>query len=202
MRVMRIENEIGTAVRLARTKSTQKNLAPILHLPQRPGFGTQGREVMLWTNYFELVSHGNLMLYRYSIEVLPDQAGRRPTGKKVKRIVELLLEENLHGNAHNIATDFKSNLISRTELEVDEEGYIIRYRAENEDNPASNARSYRIRLQETGALTVSELGEFLTSTQAGALFGSKEEIIQALNCRRTSSQSSFIYSVCRCEQAF
>jgi hypothetical protein len=40
---------------------------------------------------------------------------------------------------------------------------------------------YRVQLQYTGALTVSELIDYLTSTQAGALFGSKEEIIQALN---------------------
>lgn len=89
--------------------------------------------------------------------------------------------ESISSGTHNVATDFKSNLISRTELDVNEEGYIIRYRAENEDDPVSNARSYQIRLQETGALTVSELVEFLTSTQAGALFGFKEEIIQALN---------------------
>lgn len=178
---MRIENESETAARLARTKSMQKKSQSSASLPQRPGFGTQGREVMLWTNYFELVSNGGLLLHRYNIEVLPDQAGRRPTGKKVKRIIELLLEEYLAQHGYNIATDFKSTIISRIELDVDQDGYSLRYRAEHEDDPAPNARLYQIRLQATGTLTVSELIDYLTSTQAGSLFGSKDEIIQALN---------------------
>ncbi|KAH7002693.1 hypothetical protein B0J12DRAFT_94799 [Macrophomina phaseolina] len=190
--VMRIENESETAARLARTKSTQKKFQSSASLPQRPGFGTQGREVMLWTNYFELVSNGGLLLHRYNIEVLPDQAGRRPTGKKVKRIIELLLEEYLAQHGYNIATDFKSTIISRIELDVDQDGYSLRYRAEHEDDPAPNARLYQIRLQATGTLTVSELIDYLTSTQAGSLFGSKDEIIQALNIVRALTHYFFI----------
>lgn len=56
-------------------------------------------------------------------------------GKKIRRIVELLLKEHLLGNAHNIATDFKSNLISRIELNVNEKGYILCYHIENKDDP-------------------------------------------------------------------
>lgn len=181
MRVIRIERETETAVNFVRAKSPMGKPAFDARLPLRPGFGTRGREVLLWANYLDLMAFGDLLLFRYSIEILPDQRGRTPTGKKVKRVVQLLLEEHLAQYGHDIATDFKSNLISKTELDLDEDCYEIHYKAEDEDDPAPNARIYQIRLQPTGALTVSELMDYLTSSHSGALFGSKDEIIQALN---------------------
>jgi eukaryotic translation initiation factor 2C len=178
LRIKRIENKTYTDTQrpTARAKSP-----PGARLPQRPGFGTQGREVVLWANYFEVVSHGDLVLYRYAIEILPDQAGKVPAGKRARRVVELLIEEYLAPQSRDIATDFKSTLISRIKLDLDEEFYNIRYRGEGEDGPSPHARTYRIRLSGTGTLTVSDLLNYLTSTQVGALMRSKEEIIQALN---------------------
>ena len=95
--------------------------------------------------------------------------------------MQLLLEEHFVPHGHNIATDFKSNLISRDELELEEEEYVVTYRGDDEDTPAPNAPQYRCRVQLTGSLTLSELVNHLTSTQAGLMFGSKEEIIQAMN---------------------
>jgi len=135
----------------------------------------------LWTNYFELVSYGNQVLYRYSIDILPDHSGRRPSGKKARRLVKLLLEEHLSQYAARIATDFKSNLVSSTELDIAEDSYDVVYRVEGEDDAPANARHYHIRLLHTGSLTVSELLDDLTSTNATGLYGSREEIIQALN---------------------
>ena len=180
MQVQKIENEIERASQVKRTPgSTKPTLDP--RLPPRPGYGAQGRQVLLWANYFELVAPPDLLLFRYSIDVHPDDAGRKPAGKKLKRIVDLLLEEPLSEYRSSIATDYKSNLVSRLELPIDEEPYTIRYRSEEEDDPSQNAQTYRIRLQDTGTLRVSELTDYLTSTNASALFGSKEEIIQALN---------------------
>jgi eukaryotic translation initiation factor 2C len=180
MQVQRIENDTERASQL---KSTPGSKRPAVdpRLPLRPGYGTQGREVMLWANYFELVAPPDLLLFRYSIEILPDDAGRKPTGKRAKRIVELLLEEHLSLPRSSVATDYKSNLVCRFELPIDDEPYDVRYRSEEEDEPSRNAKTYRLRLQDTGTLRVSELMDYLTSTQASALFGSKEEIIQALN---------------------
>jgi len=59
--------------------------------------------------------------------------------------------------------------------------YAVTYRMEKEEGSSTNARTYKIKLQPTGAITVSELMDYLTSTQAGKLLGFKEEIIQALN---------------------
>jgi eukaryotic translation initiation factor 2C len=136
---------------------------------------------MLWANYFELITQADLLLFRYSLEILPDHAGRTPTGKKVKRIIELLIEDHFSQHAGSIATDYKSNMICRFDLSIDPNEYLVHYRSEGEDEPSANANTYRIRIQETGTLRVSELMDYLTSTHASALFGSKEELIQALN---------------------
>jgi eukaryotic translation initiation factor 2C len=180
MHVQKIEDETQRA---GQAKSTPGSKKPALdsRLPIRPGYGTQGRAVMLWANYFELAAPPDLLLFRYSIEIHPDDAGRTPKGKKTKRIIELLLEEHLSAYRTSIATDYKSNLVCRCELPVTEDTYDVRYRTEEEDQPSQKANTYRIRLQDTGTLRVSELMDYLTSANASALFGSKEEIIQALN---------------------
>ena len=179
MRVQKTENE----TQASQLKSTPGLKKPAVGppLPLRPGYGTQGRPVLLWANYFELVAPPDLLLFRSSVEILPDDAGRRPAGKKVKRIIELLLEEHLSAYRSSIATDYKSTLVCKFELPIEEEPYIVRYRSEGEDEPTANAKTYRVRLQDTGTLSVSELMDYLTSSHAGALFGSKEELIQALN---------------------
>lgn len=72
------------------------------------------------------------------------------------------------------------NLLCKTKIELEEE-YLITYRTEDEDEAELNPRIYKVRLQLTGTITVSELMNYLTSTQASQLFASKEEVIQALN---------------------
>ena len=175
LNVKRIENDTAIKIKQSATKSLAEE-----H-PLRPGFGVVGKEILLWTNYFKLVSDGDLTLYRYSIEIISDGGGRAPAGKKAKRIVQLLLEEHLQHFQNDIATDFRSTMISRNDIELEGNGYLVTYRAEEEDDPGPNAKQYRVRLQATGVLTVSELVNYLTSSQAGFMFGSKDEIIQALN---------------------
>jgi len=181
VQVRKIENETARAVQLKSTGPQKSILQP--RLPPRPGYGTQGKEVTLWANYFEIAAHKDLLLFRYSIEIIPVDSGvgRVPTGKRAKRVIELLVEEHFSEHKNSIATDYKSNLICRSELPIDEEGYLVRYRLEDEDEPSQNAKAYRLRLQSTGTLAVSELMDYLTSSHASNLLGSKEEIIQALN---------------------
>ncbi|KAI0812108.1 putative RNA interference and gene silencing protein [Xylaria sp. FL0064] len=170
--VERIENKSAVEVKKKLTSDTN---------PQRPGYGVRGAEVLLWANYFNLCSTNDLDLYRYSIDIAANGTGRRPAGKKAKQIVKLLIDEHFLPHKQNIATDFKSNLISRDELDVEEDRYLVTYKSEEEDAPAPNAMQYRISIHLTGSLSLSELINHLTSTQAGLMFGSKDEIIQALD---------------------
>lgn len=163
--------------------------------PRRPGYGTKGTNVVLWANYFEFVPPPDLVLHRYSITDVKeikkerkegDQKGadKAPVGKKLRRIINLILEQSpLRERRNDIVTDFKDNLVSRTEITAEEIENLprsIQYLAEDEDEPRPRAPSYSYRFSATGTLTISELTEFLTSTNPNTVFD-KGPITQALN---------------------
>ena len=154
--------------------------------PRRPGFGTKGTNVVLWANYFEFVPPPDLVLYRYRITEVKEQGNnnKTATGKKLKQVINLILEQPpLQRLRNDIVTDFKDFLISRTELTADNLKELpgsVQYRAENEDEPRLQAPYYRYNFASDGTLTVSELTEFLTSMNANAVFD-KGPITQALN---------------------
>ena len=156
------------------------------NFPRRPGFGTQGKPVVLWANYFEFVPPPDLVLYRYNITEVKEQGdkGKAAAGKKLKQVINLILEQPpLQARRNDIVTDFKANLISRsqiTDADLNALPRSIQYRAEDEEEPRASAPYYRYIIQETGTLTVSELTEFLTSTNPNATFD-KQPISQALN---------------------
>ncbi|KIX03285.1 uncharacterized protein Z518_06837 [Rhinocladiella mackenziei CBS 650.93] len=171
-KVRQIEDQVEANLKQARKR---------VRLPARPGYGTQGREVILWANYFELISTGNSPLHRYKIDVLPGQNGKKPTGKKLGRIVELLIEENFAQYGPGIVTDFKSTLISTNLLNIGPGAYQVVYRTEGEDQSQPNRIRYRMRVVHDGSMTVADLLGFLTSPNAEVSLLSKDAIIQALN---------------------
>ena len=160
--------------------SIKKSKSTETRFPERPGFGTQGKEIILWTNYFELTGYGDLVLYRYSIAPAPDRNGKKPSGKKLKRIIQILLEEDLDPHGLDTVTDFKSNILSKQALELRDD-YEVAYRNEEEEDIPPNPTIYQVKLHQTAVLSASELLDYATSIQSTALFGSKEELIQALN---------------------
>lgn len=56
------------------------------HMPARPGYGTQGKKIMVYANYFKLNVPKELSLTRYNVEFLPEVKG-----KKLGRMFQLLL---------------------------------------------------------------------------------------------------------------
>ncbi|OJD25785.1 hypothetical protein ACJ73_02841 [Blastomyces percursus] len=157
-----------------------ESLSSNRNFPLRPAFGTQGKPVLLWANYFEMVSSFNLTLYRYKVEV-QEQEGRTPVGKKLQRIIELLLEEHFGNMKNEIATDYKATLVCKTVINLPQEMFPITYRLEDEDEPAPRARTYQVRVVATGSLDVAPLLQYLSSPRSGEQLPAKEEIIQALN---------------------
>lgn len=151
------------------------------NMPLRPGFGTQGKQIMLWANYFKLLSEGDLVLYRYSLEVKAPAKKPEPKGKKLRRLVQLLLTEHLSKSGSSQATDFKTTLISKNKLENDLQVYDIPYKVEGEDEPAEDAPVYRIKVQYTNSLTYSALLDHLKSTNPSSNFDDAQNLIQALN---------------------
>ncbi|KAH8821858.1 RNA interference and gene silencing protein [Xylogone sp. PMI_703] len=174
------EDEIAKTVKVGGPSGKSSSIEP--RMPPRPGYGTRGKkEVVPWANYFQLAAPMNMTLFRYNIDIKPERSAKQPAGKKAKRIIELFIEEHLSQYKDGITTDYRSNMICKTGITIEEKEYKIVYRAEDEDAPAPNADSYILYLQATGTLKVSELMDYLTSGHVGALFASKEEVIQALN---------------------
>ena len=145
--------------------------------PRRPGYGTRGQKVVLWTNYFELIPPPDLVLYRYNIGVQP-----AVVGKKLLQVIKLLLEIPPYKECRDdIVTDFKSTLISRRRLHSGIAEYAIQYKAEGEDEPKEKAPTYKVKVEETGTLTVSQLTEYLTATSLNSTYADKLPVLQALN---------------------
>ncbi|PGH12484.1 hypothetical protein AJ79_04228 [Helicocarpus griseus UAMH5409] len=151
------------------------------NFPLRPAYGTQGRPVLLWANYFEMISSSNLSLYRYKVEIKPEQDGKVPSGKKLKRIIELLLEEHFGNMPNRIATDYKATFVCRTALQIEKESFPVTYRLEDEDQAQANPRTYQVRVIAIGSVDVAPLLQYLSSPSTSTPLAAKEDIIQALN---------------------
>ena len=75
--------------------------------PGRPGYGTQGKKITLYANYFELKPPEDLLLYRYSVAHLPNIEGTSLVGKKGRWVVKLLLQLHFADSLANIVTDYR-----------------------------------------------------------------------------------------------
>ncbi|KAL9608420.1 MAG: hypothetical protein Q9167_006751 [Letrouitia subvulpina] len=173
-KVQKKEDELHKV--LVKTKSPSE-------FPLRPGFGTRGSPVLLFTNSFELIPEPNLLLYRYGISIEP-LAKNQPdiTGKKLSQLVKQLLQtDQFVDHEDGLVTDFRSNIIAREQLLSQPFDQVMQYVAENEDEPAVNAPKFRVQVEETGVLTVSQLTDFLTSSDMSRMFEDKKSIVQALN---------------------
>lgn len=147
------------------------------NFPSRPGYGTKGSKITLWTNYFEITPSEKLVLYRYNVAVQP-----AATGKRLSQIIRLLMSLPEYGNFRDdIVTDFRSTLISRRELPNISSDAAIQYQAEGEDQPRAHAPSYQLRVQQTGTFIVSELTTYLNSTNVNTTYADKLPVLQALN---------------------
>ncbi|KAI0144610.1 RNA interference and gene silencing protein [Xylariaceae sp. FL1272] len=129
--------------------------------PQRPGYGVGGRPVLLYANYFALTTPEDLVLYHYSLG-WKDGDGNVPVGKKAKRVIDLLLEDHFSSEGYGITSDTTSIIISCKKLELNDGNFTVRYRSEHDEATAARPN-------------------YLTSTKADPVLGSKDEIIQALN---------------------
>ena len=145
--------------------------------PSRPGYGTKGTKSELTANYVELLPPSNMILHLYNIQVSPEVAGRNHF-----RVVQLLLQSaELSPHNGDLATDFRSTLVSKTKFPRDETIIEVRYRSEAEEKPAAGVIIYDVRVLYTKALSIGELINHLNSTNLGQSFEDKQEVTQALN---------------------
>lgn len=167
----RVEDALGTS------KPSLERLSLKTLTPMRPGFGTRGTPITLWANYVEILAVPDLTLYRYSLSVSPNAAGR-----KLTQIIRLLLQApELVDFQQDIVSDFKSTCVSQRRLPRDDATIPITYRAEGEDEPRQGGTVYSVRVLHTNTLSVDEMIEYLTSTDLASSYKNKQPLIQAFN---------------------
>jgi eukaryotic translation initiation factor 2C len=116
-------------------------------LPRRPAFGTQGRQVILWANYFTITASANTSLLKYTLKVEKvskesgDKKGNKPEGtkkpenkepkgKKLHTIIKSALEQIAKSVPY--ATEFKDQVITRQKLPFESEQTVkVSYTVEN-----------------------------------------------------------------------
>jgi eukaryotic translation initiation factor 2C len=105
----------------------------------RLGYGTQGKQVVLWTNYVEMTPRKTAVFHLYHIHVrkISDQKDEKKlAGKKLERLVKLfLLAPHMAKFEANIGTDYRTRVVANEELDSSIEGRErIQYLAENADD--------------------------------------------------------------------
>lgn len=139
-----------------------------------PGFGTQGKRIAVYSNYFRVDVPNNFTIHRYNVECSPEAKG-----KKLARIFELLLEKPSFSGS---VTDGKSIIISLNPLNI-QDGYTesIVYLADGQDEPLANAVTYTIRIVSPTSLDVAALVNHLRATGPTPGYTQQLETVQALN---------------------
>ncbi|KAJ4387602.1 hypothetical protein N0V93_008198 [Gnomoniopsis smithogilvyi] len=150
-------------------------------MPTRPGYGTEGKPMTVFTNYVTLTPDSNLVLYMYDMKGIQPNA----VGRKLSQIIRLILNESneLAGYRNDVVSDFKYTLVSRKRFPIkNDRGFIrVAYKSEGEDEPLQHAQTYTVPLRLTKTLTFADLIADLTSTNPAGQGKSKLEFIQGLN---------------------
>ena len=157
----------------------------------RPGYGSQGDKVRLWTNYFELtIPSSNLILFYYTMTIEPeDKKNGVPKGNKRKQIIRLMMKDRSYQALEStlVATDFNTILLTRKPLNIklnkDKEKvakFRIRYQAEVAGQPSEPAMYYIVRVQLSHTLGVDDFRDYLDPNQMNSVYN-ESPILQALN---------------------
>ncbi|KAK5102982.1 hypothetical protein LTS08_003785 [Lithohypha guttulata] len=169
---------------LQKMSLTEKTL-----IPARPGYGTKGRPVKLWTNYFELLPTEDAPFNRYAIHFKEEPKpgatkdknaeDQGPKGRKLERLVHLLLEQL---PKVPLATDHSSTMLSTQPLGFTSKEFLVVYHSEGGSGPDSKSPKFRAKVEFTGTLTFGALLAYLQSTDMTVdRPGIKDKIIQATN---------------------
>lgn len=152
-------------------------------MPVRPSYGTTGTPIVLRTNYFQItLPNPKLTLFRYVVEFQPDPKG------KSKRMMQLLIDRAPFLakaiGADNIATDYKTILITSVELNLGPDGFqegSVPFIEPEEREPGLKSPTFKMRVKRDGVVSVANLLQYLMSTDPKTTCDDKGPILQALN---------------------
>ncbi|KAJ0335515.1 hypothetical protein KNSL1_013573 [Colletotrichum chrysophilum] len=158
----------------------------VSHMPRRPAYGTKGKQIIVWANYFRMAIKP-LVLYRYNLEVrkgenaeepADDPKGRRkgkaqgggggagggngpPTSvpkRKLKIILQHALAElqRLEPKAV-LATEFKSQLVSFNRLKLAKNPIIVKFKNES----ATREELYNVKIVGETEAPLAAMAQYL-----------------------------------------
>ncbi|KAI1259434.1 ribonuclease H-like domain-containing protein [Xylariaceae sp. FL1019] len=115
-----------------RMKNVQISGTPF---PCRPAFGSQGKEVTLWANYFEMKLKAEILL-NYTVDVVVGKDEKKPAGKKLYWIVSGALDQvSKLSKGVVYVTDFKQQVITNKPFTLPAENTVkVAYREEGHDD--------------------------------------------------------------------
>lgn len=143
--------------------------------------------IILRTNYFDIVPKPNLQLYRYHIAVLDSKGAElaQLARRKLKRAFELFIETAIFSDARPaIATDYRSILISLKSLNINKgesREETIAYRESEQQVTSTQTNIYKFRITFHGIVAVDQLMTYLESRESHETSGEEDPIKQALN---------------------
>lgn len=161
--------------------SVSGNNAATEFIPLRPSFGTKGKEVVLWTNYFNMQLKDQV-LFKYSLEVVsvPGESPPKdknnipePKNRKLQKIIQLALDQI--GNAIPIVSEYKSQAVSVKPLSLPENGVEVLY------TDGGFNDKWKVHFHGPNEVRVSELLAFLKTMEATtSTFPLFEDVIDAI----------------------
>ncbi|KAF2021031.1 Piwi-domain-containing protein [Aaosphaeria arxii CBS 175.79] len=159
--------------------------------PRRPGYGSIGTPIVLWTNYLELNAiNPQAVFYRYSVVVQGQPDLPKP---KKKRLIQLLLKEAPFSNVAS-TSDWAQLIVTTQKVKLDgnrasyhiewypNDGEPLPSPEQGEPQERTNARNrstYMLLVEQLGTVSLEELVKDISAS--GATYPLKMEAIQALN---------------------
>ncbi|KAK2762261.1 hypothetical protein FQN54_001271 [Arachnomyces sp. PD_36] len=154
------------------TKKSLESLSLTDQITRRPGYGSLGRKVPLWANYFDIGEVDKIELHQYVAKIEPAETVTR----RRRRIFSLLLE---HPSLKKLplATNYVDKLVSPRKIQIDGPIQLPYY--EKEDEPQDSRKSYTITIEPNKVFPLSDLIKDLRAPNE--IYLDKNEAIQAMN---------------------
>ncbi|MCJ1310319.1 hypothetical protein MMC25_003981 [Agyrium rufum] len=150
--------------------------------PFRPGYGTKGRPLNVFTNYFKIATDKNLILYRYNFSVTPEPLSVSGRRHLVERIISTLPFLGSALGLQEIATDYRGFLITTKKIVFpgDSQDRWAGILPPQGANPPPTAKQINITIDKGDDVDVHALVAYLREPTKN-FAGQKESILQALN---------------------
>ncbi|KOS19838.1 Protein argonaute 1B [Escovopsis weberi] len=158
--------------------------------PARPAFGSKGKSISVWANYFRVQIDPNVF-YKYTMEVkeIKDDSGkkggpaREVRGRKLQLVIkELLAYLWAQDKTLIVATEFKDKLVTMKKLSLSTNPVRVEFK---EDKDSDKIYKFDVTINGPFEANIDTLKKFLTSMDDGpgeaAVLPRYPDIIDSLN---------------------